>query len=768
MAAHRPRPRRRPFGQRWPVEAAVVALLLLCALAANLIYLSRRSAREDAERQSASALRARAAAPFSAGCRLDFGAAPAFAALREAAVEPALGCRLLYPSRWPELYGKPCNTTLFEFKRGVRASAARAQAANVSVGASVSELVEWLASLAWDSRLGAVTEGVCNLSDASPQLWPICAHDADADWASDPDNSLPPAAPDAATELSADERARVAGYLGHLGVLLAADDARAAHSSSLAALAEAGDAAAVRVARRLPLAVPAAAWMLRTARGEPECSTDTVAALTLPALRACSTVPSTKHPQQAQYAADLACVLARALSDERARAQRAESAPPAAWRQRLWLWAPGDRPFPTMPLPVLAKARLIGAPALSVLLPLNHERHRDELAKARAYEASAAWPSFEARGACAVWRGTTTGRGVDGWGWDGGALDPQRTPPRRLLVERWGHATSGPMPSAHGVLIDVGYSEVVQEARARDDNLVSAAGGVEGAAHHARFVRPPLRLEQQAACKYVLSVEGNDVATNLKWALLTQSVVLMAPPTVETVLLESLLKPWVHYVPLRRDASDLAERLRWCEAEGAAHASAIARAGRAHVLRVLGQGAASDRRVASAVLAAYARAVEVRPSGEELDVAGYLSVAASDAELWGLLQPDGDDDALRAARAAAEQAVARGDAADARGAARAAAAMAAQPRAGPSVSDRQREEAVRSMRALMAHVRDAARAAEPLARRARQLGMVGAGAAPPSGALAEARAEAARAARYDAHLLASPAHPAQASAGSQA
>ena len=79
-------------------------------------------------------------------------------------------------------------------------------------------------------------------------------------------------------------------------------------------------------------------------------------------------------------------------------------------------------------------------------------------------------------------------------------------------------------------------------------------------------------------CKYQLSNEGNDVATGLKWQLYTDSVVVMPPPTMETWALEGALEPFVHYVPVRRDWSDLEARLTWAEAHPAAAANARAAA----------------------------------------------------------------------------------------------------------------------------------------------------------------------------------------------
>jgi hypothetical protein len=58
-------------------------------------------------------------------------------------------------------------------------------------------------------------------------------------------------------------------------------------------------------------------------------------------------------------------------------------------------------------------------------------------------------------------------------------------------------------------------------------------------------------------------LEGNDVASGLKWALLSQSVVLMPPPKHTSWAMEELLQPWVHYIPLKNDASDLEQKMQW-------------------------------------------------------------------------------------------------------------------------------------------------------------------------------------------------------------
>jgi Glycosyl transferase family 90 len=63
--------------------------------------------------------------------------------------------------------------------------------------------------------------------------------------------------------------------------------------------------------------------------------------------------------------------------------------------------------------------------------------------------------------------------------------------------------------------------------------------------------------------KVNISLEGNDVSSGLKWNLLSNSVVSMPPPTKTSWAMELLLEPWVHYVPLFANLSNVEDRIRW-------------------------------------------------------------------------------------------------------------------------------------------------------------------------------------------------------------
>jgi len=73
--------------------------------------------------------------------------------------------------------------------------------------------------------------------------------------------------------------------------------------------------------------------------------------------------------------------------------------------------------------------------------------------------------------------------------------------------------------------------------------------------------KPWMSVTEQLKYKFILSIEGNDVATNLKWIMSSNSLCFMTRPTKETWFMEGLLKPNYHYVMLKNDCSDLLEKM---------------------------------------------------------------------------------------------------------------------------------------------------------------------------------------------------------------
>jgi len=83
--------------------------------------------------------------------------------------------------------------------------------------------------------------------------------------------------------------------------------------------------------------------------------------------------------------------------------------------------------------------------------------------------------------------------------------------------------------------------------------------------HFKQYLKNELEVGQMLEYKYLLSIEGNDVASNLKWMLASNSLILMHQPYVESWFAESLLRPYVHYVPVKDDFSDLYIQKQWCD-----------------------------------------------------------------------------------------------------------------------------------------------------------------------------------------------------------
>lgn len=74
---------------------------------------------------------------------------------------------------------------------------------------------------------------------------------------------------------------------------------------------------------------------------------------------------------------------------------------------------------------------------------------------------------------------------------------------------------------------------------------------------------PKMSIEEHLRYKFILALEGNDVASNLKWVMSSNSIAVMTRPTCETWFMEGRLEAGVHYIALADDLSDLEAQLNY-------------------------------------------------------------------------------------------------------------------------------------------------------------------------------------------------------------
>lgn len=91
-------------------------------------------------------------------------------------------------------------------------------------------------------------------------------------------------------------------------------------------------------------------------------------------------------------------------------------------------------------------------------------------------------------------------------------------------------------------------------AHVNNDNLLAEFKGL--------FLNVPNQLQY----KYIMSLEGVDVGTNLKWIMSSNSLCFSPKLRYETWFMEGTLLPDVHYVQVEEDFSDLEQKLDFFEA----------------------------------------------------------------------------------------------------------------------------------------------------------------------------------------------------------
>jgi hypothetical protein len=86
-------------------------------------------------------------------------------------------------------------------------------------------------------------------------------------------------------------------------------------------------------------------------------------------------------------------------------------------------------------------------------------------------------------------------------------------------------------------------------------------GDTRAASQGQPWHKPFMPIHEQLRFRYIVSIEGKDVASNLKWAMASNSVCLMPKPNYETWFMEGALIPGKHYVQIKDDFSDLEQKI---------------------------------------------------------------------------------------------------------------------------------------------------------------------------------------------------------------
>ncbi len=89
------------------------------------------------------------------------------------------------------------------------------------------------------------------------------------------------------------------------------------------------------------------------------------------------------------------------------------------------------------------------------------------------------------------------------------------------------------------------------------------AGQINPCADHPEYQKDYMTIAQMLKYKFICCIEGNDVATNLKWVMSSNSVAVMPKPKIESWFMEGRLIGGVHYIEIKEDYTDLEEKLRY-------------------------------------------------------------------------------------------------------------------------------------------------------------------------------------------------------------
>lgn len=88
-------------------------------------------------------------------------------------------------------------------------------------------------------------------------------------------------------------------------------------------------------------------------------------------------------------------------------------------------------------------------------------------------------------------------------------------------------------------------------------------GQINKTGGRAEWIKPKMPIKEHLDYKFILSLEGNDVATNLKWIMSSNSIAVTPKLKMETWYMEGKLVANEHYLCIDDDYQNLDERLQY-------------------------------------------------------------------------------------------------------------------------------------------------------------------------------------------------------------
>ena len=116
----------------------------------------------------------------------------------------------------------------------------------------------------------------------------------------------------------------------------------------------------------------------------------------------------------------------------------------------------------------------------------------------------------------------------------------------------------------------IGRSAITKKHKKRIDffkmyfnNDLCDLGAINKDTPYPEWLKNKISIEDHLKYKFIMCVEGVDVATNLKWVMSSNSIAVMPKPKIESWFMESKLIPNKHFIEIKEDYSDLEDRIEF-------------------------------------------------------------------------------------------------------------------------------------------------------------------------------------------------------------